>query len=96
MIDKKQLLMDYLDANLFIPILYAPQASYQVKSDFPHKRDLLQGFSAEGILNFVWNMMGNKDSEIIFSNRLMDEGFYDYHHIINSFKHEFTYDWLMS
>lgn len=96
MIDKKQLIIDYLDANLFTPILYAPHASHQIKSDFQHTRDLLQDFSAEGILFFVWNMMGSKDSEMIFSNRLMDEGFYDYDHIINTFKREFTYDWLMS
>lgn len=96
MIDKKQLLMDYLDTNLFIPILYAPEASYQVKHDFQHTRDLLQGFSAEGILSFVWNMLGSKDSETVFSNRLMDEGINNYDQILDTFKHEFTYDWLMS
>lgn len=94
--DKKQLLIDYLDANLFIPILYSPNASYQVKHDFQHTRDLLQAFSAEGILNFVWNMLGSKDTEVVFSNRLMDEGFPNYDQVLDTFKNEFTYDWLMS
>lgn len=96
MVDKKQLLIDYLDAHLFTPILYSPSASYQVKHDFQHTRDLLKTFSAEGILNFVWNMLGNKDAEVIFSNRLMDEGFFSYNQILDTFKSEFTYDWLMS
>lgn len=96
MTDKKQLLMDYLDTNLFIPILYSPHASPQVKYDFQHTRELLQEFSAEGIINFVWNMLGNRDFETVFSNRLMDEGFNDYNQILDTFKSEFTYDWLMS
>ncbi len=96
MSDKKQLLIEYLDDNLFIPILYSPRASFQVKHDFQHTRDLLQMFSAEGILNFVWNMLGSADMEIIFSNRLTDEGFCNYDEILDQFKSEFTYDWLMS
>ncbi|MBE6024147.1 MAG: hypothetical protein E7231_13265 [Cellulosilyticum sp.] len=94
--DKKKLLIDYLDTNLFIPILYSSNASYQVKHDFQHTRDLLQTFSARGILNFVWNTLGHMEAKIIFSNRLIDEGFFDYDQILDTFKNEFTYDWLMS
>lgn len=96
MMNKKQLLIDYLDSNLFIPIMYSPHASHQLKHDFQHTRDLLYEFSAEGIINYVWNMLGNKEVEMIFSNRLMDEGFYNYDQVLHEFKHEFTYDWLMS
>ena len=96
MSDKKQLLIEYLDDNLFIPILHSPHASYQVKHDFQHMRDLLQMFSAGGILNFIWNMLGSADMKVVFSTRLTDEGFYNYDEILDNFKNEFTYDWLMS
>lgn len=96
MIDKKQLLIDYLDTHLFTPILYSPNASYQIKHDFQHTRDLFQFFSAEGIINFVWNTLGSKDCESILANRLMDEGFSQYNEILDHFKQKFTYDWLMS
>lgn len=96
MMNKKQLLMDYLDSNLFIPIMYSPHASHQLKHDFQHTRDLLYAFSAEGIINYVWNMLGNKEVEMILSNRLIDEGFNNYEQILSEFKHKFTYDWLMS
>lgn len=96
MMNKKQLLIQYLDDNLFIPILHSPHVSYQVKHDFQHIRDLLQDFSAKGILNFVWNVLGNADSEIIFYNRLIDEGFSNYNEVLATFKNKFTYDWLIS
>lgn len=96
MLNKKQLLIDYLDSNLFIPIMYSPHASHQLKYDLQHTRSLFNEFSAEGIINYIWNMLGNKEVEMILSNRLMDEGFYNYKQVINEFKHEFTYDWLMS
>lgn len=94
--NKKQLLMDYLDSNLFIPIMYSPQASPQLKLDFEHTRALFSVLSAEGILNYVWNMLANDEVKMIFSNRLMDEGFFYYGQFLEEFKHEFTYDWLMS
>lgn len=96
MMNKKQLLMDYLDSNLFIPIMYSPNASHQLKHDFEHTRSLFTEFSAEGIINYVWNILANGEVKMIFSNRLMDEGFYNYNQILDDFKHEFTYDWLMS
>lgn len=96
MSDKKQLLIEYLDNNLFIPILHSPHASYQIKHDFQHMRDLLPIFSAQGILNFVWNMLANSETKVIFSNHLTDEGFDNYTQILDAFKNEFTYDWLMS
>ena len=96
MINKKQLLLDYLDSNLFIPIMYSPHVSHQLKHDLQHTRFLFNEFSAEGIINYIWNMFGNKDFEMILTNRLMDEGVYNYNQVIKEFKHEFTYDWLMS
>lgn len=96
MMNKKQLIMDYLNTNLFIPIMYSPHASHQLKHDFEHTRELFKEFSAEGILNYVWNMLGNHEVEMILSNRLMDEGFNNYEQVLNDFKHKFTYDWLMS
>lgn len=94
--NKKQLLIDYLDSNLFIPIMYSPHVSPQLKYDLQHTRSLFNEFCAEGIINYIWNMFGNKDIEMILANRLMDEGFYNYNQVINEFKHKFTYDWLMS
>ena len=96
MMNKKQILIDYLDSNLFIPIMCSPHASDQLKYDFQHTRSLFNEFSAEGIINYVWNMLGNNEVKMILSNRLIDEGFYNYDQVIDTFKHEFTYDWLMS
>lgn len=96
MMNKKQLLLDYLDTNLFMPIMYSPNASYQLKHDFEHSRELIQEFSAEGILRYVWTMMGNEEVKAILNNRLLDEGFTQYNTVVDNFKHEFTYDWLMS
>lgn len=96
MMNKKQLLLDYLDTNLFIPIMYSPNASHQLKHDFEHTRGLMNEFSAEGILCYVWNMFGNNEMQIVLNNRLLDEGFKQYNAVLEDFKHEFTYDWLMS
>lgn len=96
MTNKKQLLLNYLDTNLFIPIMCSPHASYQLKKDFEHTRELIKDFSAEGILCYVWTMLGNSEVQMIFNNRLKDEGFNEYSHTLDHFKHKFTYDWLMS
>lgn len=94
--NKKQQLLNYLDQNLFNPIISAPYASSQLKEDFLHMREMLKDFSAEGILYFVWTTFVNKESEVIMSNRLMDEGFNLYNQVVDTFKHEFSYEWLIS
>lgn len=96
MINKKQEIINYLDSNLFMPIMHSPNASQQLKHDFMHTKTLLNQFSAEGVINYVWNMLGNHEVEALLSNRLMEEGFYNYNQVLNEFKHEFTYDWLLS
>lgn len=96
MLNKKQLLLDYLDTNLFMPIIYSPSISYQLKHDFEHTRELINDFTAEGILVYIWTMFANNDVKMIFNNRLMDEGFKHFSPILEDFKHEFTYNWLMS
>ena len=96
MINKKQLLIDYLDSNLFIPIMYSPSVSPQLKYDLQHTRFLFDQFCAEGIINYIWNMFASKDVEMILANHLMNEGFYNYQQVINDFNLKFTYDWLMS
>ncbi len=94
--NKKEQLLNFLDENLFNPIILAPYVSSQLKKDFSHTREMLKDFSAEGILYYMWNTFANKDSEIIISNRLMDEGFKLYDQVLTTFKQEFSYEWLLS
>ena len=94
--EKKQQLLNFLHEELFNPILHSPYASSQLKHDFEHTEQMLKDFSAEGILFYIWNSFANKEVEMILSNRLMDEGFHSYEHVLNTFKHEFTYEWLLS
>lgn len=96
MTDKKQLILNYLDTNLFYPIMYAPNASPQLKHDFEHTRQLIGEFSPAGILNYIWTMLGNSEVQLLLNNRLIDEGFNGYTMVLDHFKNEFTYDWLMS
>lgn len=94
--NKKQLLLNYLDTYLFIPVMCSPNASCQLKQDMEHTRNLMNEFSAEGIICYVWNMLANDEVKMILANRLLDEGFQNYTQVITNFKQEFTYDWLMS
>lgn len=94
--NKKQLLLNYLDTHLFIPVISSPNISYQLKGNMEHTRQLMDKFSAEGIICYVWNMFANDEVKMIISNRLLDEGFQNYPQIMTTFKQEFTYDWLMS
>nr|WP_302598899.1 hypothetical protein [uncultured Cellulosilyticum sp.] len=94
--NKKQQLLNYLDENLFNPIISAPYASSQLKEDFSHTREVLKDFSAEGILYYIWNSFANKDTEAVISHRLMDEGFSSYNQVLDTFKQEFSYEWLIS
>lgn len=93
---KKQQLLNYLDDNLFEPIISAPYASSQLKNSFLYMRDMLQDFSASGILYFVWNTLANKEVELILYNRLTDEGFALCKQTLEYFKQEFSYEWLIS
>lgn len=94
--DKKQELLNFLTAELFNPVLDSPYASPQLKYDFSHTLETLKSFSAEGILFYIWNTLANTESQMIWSNRLLDEGFYNYDHALSTFKQHFTYDWLSS
>lgn len=94
--NKKQELLNYLQNELFNPIIYSPNTSAELKYDFITILDTITHFSAEGILLYFWNMMANDEVKMIFTNRLMDEGFYNYPELIENFKDHFTYDWLLS
>ncbi len=94
--DKKQQLLNYLNNELFTPILQSPYTSSQLKYDFEHTRQTLQEFSAEGILFYVWNTFGSPELERVLSNRLIDEGFLNYGDALSTFKNQFTYEWLLS
>ena len=94
--DKKQQLLDYLEQNLFKPILSAPYTSYQLKEDFLYVQQTIKDFSAQGILYYVWNILANKDIAPLMADRLNDEGFTSYNQILNNFKTEFPYEWLTS
>ncbi len=95
-IEKKQELLNFLQAELFNPVISSPYASQALKDDFNHILSTLSLFSAEGILLYVWNMLANEEVQMVFDNRLLDEGFSNYHHAVNTFKSQFTYDWLLS
>ena len=94
--NKKQQLLNFLNANLFEPIISSPYASSQLKNDFLSMREMLKDFSAKGILYFVWNSLANKESEVILYHRLVDEGFDLYKQTLDIFKKEFSYEWLIS
>lgn len=94
--NKKQELLDFLQKELFNPVIDSPYVSSELKYDFIGILNTLKNFSAEGILLYFWNMMANNEVQMIFSNRLMDEGFYSYPDLIHTFKDHFTYEWLSS
>ena len=94
--NKKQELLEFLQQELFNPIIDSPYVSLELKYDFITILDTLRNFSAEGILLYFWNMMANEEVQMIFSNRLMDEGFYNYPDLVTTFKNHFTYEWLLS
>lgn len=92
--NKKQQMLDFLQEYLFAPVIHSPYTSSQLKSDFDHTWETLQSFSEKGILAYVWNILACIEIETVISNRLMDEGFNNFNQIIDTFKHEFTYEWL--
>lgn len=94
--DKKQELLDFLREELFNPVIDSPYTSSQLKYDFSHMLLLLKDFSAEGILLYVWNSLASTEVKMVLANRLMDEGFYNYDEILNTFKEHFTYEWLLA
>lgn len=94
--DKKQQLINFLQDQLFNPVLHSPYASSQLKADFRSTLRLLEQFSAEGILCYIWNTLASAELEPVLAHRLEDEGFNNYHAILNTFKQRFTYDWLIS
>lgn len=93
--NKKQELLNFLQKELFNPIIDSPFISSELKYDFLSILETIKNFSAEGILLYVWNMMANDEVQMIFSNRLMDEGFYNYSDLLDTFKNHFTYEWLL-
>jgi hypothetical protein len=94
--NKKQELLNFLQEELFYPVILSPYMSEELKYDFATILETIKHFSAEGILLYFWNMMANDEVQMIFSNRLMDEGFYNYSALVDTFKHHFTYEWLIS
>ena len=94
MSNKKQQLLDFLDANLFIPINYSSDVSEQVRESFNGIHDTLTTLTPEGIINFFWNTLGSSEIRPVISHCLMEEGIDDYNDVVSDFKMAFTSDWL--
>lgn len=96
MTDKKRLLINYLNMNLFLPLVNSPCISKELKHDLQCIRNTLNNLSAEGIIYYMWLTLTSHDAYTILSNRLLDEGLDKYTDVINEVRNKFTYDWVIS
>lgn len=93
---KKEQLLDFLNTNLFDPILCSPYSSDELKYDFNYMYNTIKNFSVEGILIYFWTTMANSEVQMIFVHRLEEEDLLDFNKFLTQFKTYFTYEWLRS
>lgn len=87
---KEQEILDFLEVNLFNPILQSPSAGERFKSATRGLRLRMKQRDAQGMIQYFWNMVvDTKTKHASYGRMLQNEGFPGFEEVVNNFRIRF-------
>jgi len=91
---KEQQIMQFLDSNVFAPILASPKASEKLKQGVRYTIMRLNERDAAGMVSYYWSAIVGTDRSVPFAKEMKAEGFTRFEECIDEFRDQFNDDWL--
>jgi hypothetical protein len=91
---KEQQIMQFLDANVFQPILTSPNASEKLKQGVRYTIMRLNERDAAGMVGYYWSAIVGTERSTKFAKEMKSEGFTRFEECIDDFRDLFADDWL--
>ncbi|WP_394866579.1 hypothetical protein [Paraclostridium bifermentans] len=93
---KKEEIMDYLNENIFNPVLDSKKASESLKKGIRYTIMRLNQRDAAGIRQYYWSAVIGTERSIKFASMMKQEGFTRFEELIEEFRIKFDDKWLNS
>ncbi len=91
---KKEEVLEYLNLNVFQPILDSTFASDELKRGIRYTMMRLQERDAIGIIHYYWSAVSGTDRSIKFAGQMKKEGFIRFEELLEEFREKFNDKWL--
>jgi hypothetical protein len=91
---KEEEIMDFLESNVFAPILASPRASEKLKRGVRYTIMRLNERNAEGMISYYWSSVVGTDRSVPFAREMRAEGFTRFEECLEEFRDRFNDRWL--
>jgi hypothetical protein len=92
--NKEAEIMNYLEKNVFNPILNSPNSSDSLKRGVRLTIIRLKDKDAKGMLHYYWSAVIGTDRSTKFAKQMKSEGFTRFEEILEDFREKFNDKWL--
>ncbi|MDP4125867.1 MAG: hypothetical protein Q8912_02855 [Bacillota bacterium] len=87
---KEQEILDFLEANLFNPILQSPSKNERFKTATRGLRLRMKQRDAQGMIQYFWNTVVNTNAKHAnYGRMLRNAGFPEFEEVVNNFRVRF-------
>ena len=87
---KEQEILDFLEVNLFNPILQSPSSAERFKSATRGLLLRMKQRDAQGMIQYFWNTVVNTNAKHAnYGRMLQNEGFPEFEEVVNNFRVRF-------
>lgn len=93
---KEEELMDFLNKNIFDPILCCPNTHKDIEAGVHRTIASFRTQDAAGMIEHFWKSIRGTDGSIAFSGMLKQHGFKRFEDILDEFRMHFNDEWLKS
>ena len=88
--------MNFLNRNVFNPVLNSEKASPKLKIGVRQTKMKLRHQDALGMMKFFWASVLGTSRSISFAAQMKKEGFTRFEEVLDEFRTKFSEDWLRS
>ncbi|KUO78559.1 MAG: hypothetical protein APF81_07885 [Desulfosporosinus sp. BRH_c37] len=88
--NKEQEILDFMDVNLFNPILQSPSTAERLKSATRGLRLRMKQRDAQGMIQYFWNTVVDTNAKHAnYGRMLQNGGFPEFEEVVNNFRVRF-------
>lgn len=91
---KEDEIMDYLQMNVFDPILNSKVATKDLKTGVKYTIMRMRQRDAKGMVHYYWSAIIGTERSTGFARKMRQEGFVRFEEILEDFRERFNNHWL--
>lgn len=91
---KEDEIMEFLNQNIFTPILSSTEASENLKRGVRYTIMRLEQRDARGMISYYWSAIVGTEKSTKFARSMKKEGFTRFEEVIDEFREKFSDQWL--